>query len=367
MNILLLSCSTGEGHNSAAKALARAAEKMGIPCQMQDPVALGSAYAGRKVSSMYNTMIKRTPKLFGAVYQVGALYEKTGFLSPVYGANALYAKRLERLIREQEIDAVISTHLYGLEAMAAVRKRRHCPVKSYGVLTDYTCIPFFSEPEADGYFIPHRDLIPELIAKGIPESRIYATGIPVHERFCEHPGKAAAREALGFSQEQKMILIMSGGVGCAYAARLCKAFFKNRKDDTVACVLAGRNRTLQSELKRSYAENSVRTVGFTDQVPLYMEAADVVITKPGGLTSTEAAVFGIPLVHIQAIPGCETANIEFFASHGYSVKSEGPDDAVRQAIRLAEDRQEADKMVLAQRSDFFPNAAETILKTVVGS
>ena len=121
MNVLILSCHTGDGHNSAALAIAEALTAQGAQWGLADPVAFKSERARRFVAGFYTGMVRKVPLAFGALYKVGRIYSNTGVTSPVYYANATYAGRLYDYIREQGFDAVISTHLYGMEAMTAVR------------------------------------------------------------------------------------------------------------------------------------------------------------------------------------------------------------------------------------------------------
>lgn len=367
MKLLLLSCGTGEGHNSAANAIREAAQAMGVDCEVKDPVAFGGQRAKAAVDGLYNGMVRKTPKMFGAVYQAGALFERTGLTSPVYFANALYAKKLQAYLREREVSAVVSTHLYGMEAMTAVRRRFGAAPPSFGVLTDYTRIPFFGEPQVDGIFLPHPDLRGELEEKGVPPRRLFPTGIPVSPRFSSPPDKAAARAALGLPQGRRAYLVMTGGVGCGDAGGLCDALLAADGGDPLLLVLTGRNEALRQELAARYrGAPQVRLVPFTKEVPAYMAAADVTLSKPGGLSSTEAAVAGTPLVHVLPIPGCETKNAAFFAQRGMALRAESVQDAAQKAVRLAGDPQAQAAMRASQRANTRPDAAQRIVELAMG-
>ncbi len=365
MKILLLSCFTGEGHNSAARAIEEELKRRRIACELTDPVAFQSERARHWVSSCYNNMIKKVPGAFGALYKAGDLYSSTGITSPVYLANAHYARNLYDYIRAQQFDAVISTHLYGMEAMTAIRKRLCIPFPSYGVLTDYTCIPFFTEVSLDGYFVPHEEIRQHLIRKGVSEECIYASGIPVSAKFQTHTEKRLARQVLCLPQEKKVYLLMSGGVGCENIFGLCDALLSTGGEDVLACVLVGRNEALRKKLEERYGTGApLRTVSFTTQVNLYMNAADVMISKPGGLSSTEAAVANVPLVHFGAIPGCETKNAAFFSGNGMSLWAKTEREAIAYAEDLAHHQEKAERMRTRQRELISPNAAETIVRRV---
>ena len=118
--------------------------------------------------------------------------------------------------------------------------------------------------------------------------------------------------------------------------------------------------------KKYNADSRMRTVAFTKKVELYMAAADVILTKPGGLSSTEAAVVNIPLVHVNAIPGCETCNAHFFSEHGMSLWAKNNYEAVRFAQLLTEDTTRSEKMRAAQRKYIYPDAAQTIVQEICG-
>lgn len=364
--LLILSCSTGEGHNSAAKALAEAAERAGIYSHIADPVAFGGKKAESLVASCYNNMIKRSPALFGAVYQAGRAYSATGVTSPVYLANKLYSRALSDYIKGEGYTAVICTHLYGMESVTAAYRKGLLDVPAYGVLTDYTCIPFIAETELTGYFSPHPDLTAELTRKGIAENLIFPLGIPVSGRFNVPQSRSQAREELGVPQNGKMYLVMSGGVGCGNLSALCDELLACGGGEFSVYIIAGRNEKLRRELSESYeSRKNVRILGFTDKVALYMRAADVLISKAGGLSSTEAAVAGVPFVQLMTIPGCETKNTEFFSKRGMSVKATSPGQAAAAAARLADSPDEARRMVEMQRKNIPQNAADKIIEQVM--
>lgn len=366
LNILILSCFTGEGHNSAAHAVEEALLKYGAECELVDPVSFQSKRAQNFVSGFYNGMIKKTPKAFGALYKAGALYSATDITSPVYLANAHYAETLYKYITDKQFDAVISTHLYGMEVMTAIHKRLNASIPSYGVMTDYTCIPFFTETLLDGYFVPACGVKTQLAQKNVPEERIWETGIPVSAKFNQHISKMEAREVLSIAQEEKVYLIMTGGVGCENMVSLCDEILSTAQDHSKILVMTGRNDHLNEKLRERYGETSpVRAIGFTEKVNLYMNASDVMISKPGGLSSTEAAVANIPLVHYNAIPGCETQNATFFAEHGLSCWAKSKQEAATYAKELAYDTQRSERMRTMQRQLINPDAANDIVRYVL--
>ncbi len=366
-NILILTCNTGEGHNSAAYAIKTALMQKGISCELVDPVVFKSEKAKEFVSSFYNNLIKKTPSLFGAIYKLGDLYSSTCLPSPVYWANASYSDSLQQYLEGKQFDAVICTHLYGMEAMTAILKKAPALIPSYGILTDYTCIPFMAETKLDGYFVPHDGVRQYMIARGFQEDCIHVSGIPVDAKFSEYIDRSSARSALGIQQDKKVYLLMTGGIGCENMMGLCDELLSTLSRDSLIFVLTGRNDTMKCKLEEKYhANQQLRTVPFTNQVNLYMTAADVMLSKPGGLSSTEAAVVNVPLVHVNAIPGCETHNARFFSQHGMSLWAKNNKDAVRLAQSLAHNPENAAKMRTMQKKYSNPNAANDIVMEVCG-
>ncbi len=365
MKILILSCSTGEGHNSAAKALFNKARELNMEAVIADPVGFGGDTAKNIVADLYNNTIKTAPKLFGAVYKIGELYDKTNLRSPVYYANSLYAKRLGEYIQKEGFDAVISTHLYGMEALFALRQKGISQVKSYGVLTDYVSIPFFCEAKIDGYFVPKLTIKPQMIKKGVDKDKIFETGIPVGDKFANSPDKYAAREALDIPQDKKVYLIMSGGVGCSKISEICSELVKREKGDYQAYIITGRNLKIKANLQSRYSGNDkIKVLGFTEKVNLYMKAADAVITKPGGLSSTEIAVCTAPMVHLELFAGCESKNAEYFAKNKLSLFARNTTDAVKKAHYLASNPKVAEKMKNNQQKTIPNDSAYQILKKI---
>lgn len=364
MKVLILSCNTGQGHNSAALAVAEAFARKGVLYTLLDPLTLGRKHTARAVSATYSGMMKKTPAVFGALYRIGGVYSNAGLPSPVYYANTKYASKLKNYILSQKFTAVVATHLFAMEALTYLQKQPDFTVPCYGVLTDYTCISFFAETRLTGYFLPHKDLINEVVQKGLPADRVFATGMPVSENFYNPISKTAARELLRL-KNQKTVLIMCGGVGCGHALQLCKGLLKKAPQLQI-CVLTGKNRRLKETLdKHFWGDERVLAVPFTKNAYLYMKAADVTVTKPGGLTSSEAAVANVPLVHLLAYAGCETKNAAFFSARGISLRAENVTSAVGCVLALLHSPKRCEDMRAAQQKNFPLHAANEIAERVL--
>ncbi|MFQ7281966.1 MAG: MGDG synthase family glycosyltransferase [Christensenellales bacterium] len=366
MKVLILSCNTGQGHNSAGRALFECFTHSGIPCEMKDALSFAGEKASRLVSSGYINMATHAPNLFRCLYAAGGLVSTSRSKSPVYWANVSYTDALHRYILDKGFDTIITPHLFPAEALTHLLRKHGLAARCYAVATDYTCIPFWEETELHGYFIPHRDLIPEFVEKGLPRERLFPLGIPVSSRFAQHTSQKQARHSLGLPEEGKLFLMMSGSMGFGNLEDLLARLLRLCLRGEHILVLGGTNERMKQRLRTRYGGHpQVSILDFTTQVPLYMDACDLVFTKPGGLTSTEAAVKNLPLVHTAPIPGCETKNARFFQQHLLSISEKNPDTLLNQAYALAYDEAAQRTMLAAQRKHIPRNAAEQIYRHIV--
>lgn len=370
MNILVLSCNTGEGHNSAGRAVYEKLKQEGVPCAFKDTLAIGSERVSRCVNSIYVGITTKSPNTFRLLYKAGDAVSRLNGKSPVYAANKLNAKGIYEYLVSHKIDAVVTPHLFPAETLTSIRKRYGKFFQFIAVATDYTCIPFWGETEPDYFIVPHQDLVDEFSEKGIKRQTILPLGIPVSDRCKEHMKKEAARKALGLIENKTTLLLMSGSMGFGKPEALISALLHVFGRETNIVALCGSNKKLLETLEKTFsAEQNVFAKPFTDQVGLYMDACDLLFTKPGGLTSTEAAVKNIPLIHTAPIPGCETVNAQFFAERGLSLFCPGPpEDTARKALCLLADEKKRLHMCAQQKKHISGDAAGGIcalLKDIV--
>lgn len=359
MDALILSCGTGGGHNAAGAAIVEELRRRGHRAEMRNPFTLHSQRLADVVDQSYVKLVQKVPGAFGAAYSVAELYRRLPFYSPVYHANGYMKAAMQQFLLENPVDIVISPHLYPAEIITNM-KRHGMPVpKLMFVATDYTCIPFTEECECDAYVIPSEKLADEFIRRGIPRERIYPCGIPVHHSYSQAAQRAEARRLLHLDPEKQYILISGGSMGAGKMEALVLALHQELRirGNIELIVICGRNPQLRARLFGRQLER-VRVLGFTRQMPLYMRACDVYITKPGGLSSTEAAVAGIPLLHFSPIPGCETRNVSFFAAQGMSQRLELHN--LYQVFQLLADPAAQANMLARQRQTIHPDAAGRI-------
>ncbi|MDO4303191.1 MAG: glycosyltransferase [Bacillota bacterium] len=363
MKILILSCSTGGGHNTAGRAIKERLEYEGHEAVMMDPFSLSGQKTPERVGNTYVQVAKHAPGLFGMAYRLAKRISSSKHKSPVYYANIKAAKKLKAYLDENPYDAIVMPHLFPAE-MVTYLKRKHMEIPpTIAVATDYTCIPFWEETECDYYIAPHEQLLEENIERGIPAEKLYPCGIPTGMAFSKPANKTRARSKLHLPADKPVFLVMSGSMGFGKMHLFVFELTRKLIHDEQLIIICGNNKKTQMILKGTYRRNkNVHITGFTDHVSDYMDASDVVFTKPGGLSSTEALVKNIPIVHTAAIPGCETKNKEFFVSRGLSLASEHVHTQISQGITLVENKEIRDAMICTQKKYAKPDASADIVK-----
>ena len=371
MKILILSCNTGEGHNSCAKALQIAMQRRDITCEVQDTLALVSEGLSQRIGDAY--LFSTRGSLFEFMYKFGGFVSSNfdSWQSIVYGANQLYAKKLYDYIMHNHFDIVVCVHLFPAEAITALKRKMHLAIPSYFIMTDYTCIPFLQETDLDYYIIPHEHLIEEFVEKGLPREKLVPIGIPIDEqKFSTRLPKVKARTLLlqnnpSIPKNGHWYLVMSGSMGYGNIEQLIGQLLKEiPPEDTVICV-CGRNENLLHSLQTHFSDQQLWLLGFTNQVSTLMDASDVIFSKPGGITSTEAIVKNIPLVHTHPIPGLENHNAHFFHQHGMSYFTTDIQQQVTVAKRLCEDATFRKQMILSQQANANPHSSDDVINLIL--
>lgn len=364
MKYLILSRSSGQGHNSAAKALQEKLKQMGAEAEFVDGAMFTRRICNDGFSKVYVSVTQHAAPLFGKAYQIAAQISSPSRKNVVYFCNVRGATALHEYIEDNGFDGVITSHLYPAETLTWLRRNRGLKVPTFFIGTDYTCIPFEEETELDYYFVPQGAAGRCYLERGIPAKKLRYTGIPVRDAFCGRGDKLQARATLGLDANRPYYLIMSGSMGYGNLEEITDSILR-QAPEAHPILLGGSNKALKTHLRERYAPETATVLDFTPQVPLYMDACDLVFTKPGGLTSTEAAAKNTALIHTKPIPGCETENARYFSENGMSLTGEDTDALVERAIALAKDSAAQEEMFRCQRAHVNPHAAEDICRAVM--
>lgn len=365
MEALILSCGTGGGHNAAGYAIKEALEKHGHGVTMMDPYSLAAPTVSRAVNGSYVHMAQKTPRLFGMVYSLGNGYRRLPVRSPVYEANKLMRRRMTDFLSQHHFDAVFMPHLYPAEILTYLKRKGIAVPKMFFIATDYVCIPFTEELDCDYYVIPGKALAEDFVRRKIDPDKLVSLGIPVSSAFRQEISRQEAAQALGLDPKIRYLVLCGGSMGGGKMERTMRILHRylQMRPDTHLIVICGSNSQLQNDLLARYGEDPrYHILGKTNQMALYMKLCAAFITKPGGLTTTEAAVAGAPLIHVTPIPGCENYNMEYFAKTGMSLCVGNRISLLPKALDALLDPETVRQVISRQREHINPEAAEDICR-----
>lgn len=363
MRTLILSCNTGAGHNSCAKAIQEAYRSRGEACDIYDALLFISKRASKFISSWHTRIYLHAPKIFSSGYEKAE--EKDDLFregTPVYTYITSGAERMYEHIVSGGYDNVICTHVFPALALTEVLRRHpDLAVTTSHVSTDYTCSPCTADSKLDWYFMPSALLKDEFVRCGIPEDRLVASGMPVRKEFYQACSKAEAKKALGIKPSQTHLLMMCGSMGCGPMEEITQVLREKMGADDILSVACSKNETLLKKLtKLSVNRPNLRILGQIDDVPKLMQSTDVFLTKPGGLSTSEAVAAGLPMVLIDAVAGCEAHNLDYFLRTGMALTADTPEKLADLALALAHDEKKLSAMREAMRKAAARPAAETI-------
>ncbi|MDR2657069.1 MAG: glycosyl transferase [Oscillospiraceae bacterium] len=351
MKTLIFSTSTGQGHNCASEAVKGALESLGVDARIEDVLNAGKQKS-QTVSHTYDLLVRKAPNLFGALYSLAERISSSKRHSPIYYANALYARSVYNRINAHHPDAIVCPHMFSAHAITFIRSKHGLDIPCVGVITDYCCSPFWEECGLDAYIVANEAVADECASKGMDRARLFPLGIPVSERFRSKQSKAAAREALGI-QRERVLVVMGGSMGFGSIPETA-ALLSRLVPDAQVVAVCGSN---ADALDQTRAINGIIAMPFTDRVETLMDAADVLLTKPGGLTTTEAMVKRVPLVITSPIPGGEQRNAEFIARMGMGLLANTAREAADAAQTLLSDISAREHMLDAQSRNVSQTAA----------
>lgn len=361
MDALIMSCGTGGGHDSAAEAIAEAMNMRGHKTKLLNPYTLKSDRLANNINKSYIVTARSTPRLFGAVYKLGDLYRRLPFRSPVYLINRSMNAVMEEYISQNHFDVIIMSHLFPAEILTNMKCHGMSVPKTIFVATDYVCSPFTEETGCDAYVIPSSDLSDDFIRRGIPKEKIYPFGIPTHSKFAQDEPSDEVKKRLGLDTSKRYVLIAGGSMGGGKIERAIEKLrlhFKDRENIGLI-VVCGSNTALYDKLEKQ-ADSSMTVVGYTDDFASYMKASSLFITKPGGLSSTEAAVCGVPILHTSPIPGCESLNARYFSERSMSIYGSITDGILKAMDEILENEDVSASITDRQKKLINPFAAAEI-------
>lgn len=357
MKVLILSCSTGGGHNACAKYIKEELTLNNIDNTYQDFYDIVNTNAKELSSKIYLSTLSNDGKIFKNIYKLGELYSKTKIKSPVYLVNKFHTKKLYNYIINNSYDLVVSTHLFPSLTLTAINKEYKKKIPFITIATDYEPCPFLEETKPNCLII-QKGLEERFINKGISKDSLITTGIPVSTNFTENAKNI--KPTLNISNE-KLILIMLGSMGFGNITEVLADILKI--PNIKIAIVCGTNKKLYNDLTKLNNPNLI-VYGYITNINDLIYSSDIVLSKPGGLSSTEIATIGKPLLHIFPIPGIETYNADFFSSHNMSFICHTKEEIITNIKKLIANDELRESMIKNQHEYINKNSAKDLIKLI---
>lgn len=371
--ILIFYGSYGGGHLSAAKSIRDYIEKNYSDSQVElvDCVEYVNKLFNKLTTKAYKDFSKNARWIWKHLYYDS----ESGSLSRICNTiNRLMAIKLNRLIQEFQPDLIISTHPFSSQMCAILKEKGKLNCKVATILTDYAPHNqwLVKSEFIDYYFVAQQGMVDDLVSRGVNRDKIHVTGIPLSSRFLQSYNKQKILEDYGLTSDKNTILFFAGGefgFGKDKTFNRLKAIIDNLPNLQVVAV-AGRNEKMKERfdelVKTTRTESNVKILSFTNQVPELMSVSDLVITKPGGLTTTESLASGLPLIIIDPLPGQEEENAEFIENSGAGIWVKDSDNIETILLNIFNNPDTLENMKSKARLIAKKNSTQNIVETLLG-
>lgn len=350
--VLIFYASYGGGHLSAAKSIQKYLEEhysAEVKSEIIDCMKYINTTLDVVTTGAYREMAKKAPNLWGKVYS----NSQSGVLGHVSSrANKIMAIKLKKLICEKSPDLIISTHPFSSQMVSYLKKKGKVNCKLATILTDFASHEqwLVGHEYTNFFFVSNDNMEKELCNYGVAKDKIHVTGIPMSDRFFEKFDRTSILKMFNLVPDKKVILFFGGGefgLGKERTVQILRSLILNAHDYQIIAI-SGKNEKMkeafESLVKELNVSSKVKILGFTDKVPELMSISDLVVTKPGGLTTTESLASHLPIIIINPIPGQEEENADFLEKHNVGIWIRKDDDPDAILLNLFDNKDKIENM-----------------------
>ena len=367
MRVLIATVTAGGGHLAAAAATEESwkALRPDDVVERVDVLQFASKLYRKIYSQGYVKVIEHVPELYALVFKKTDNQEQVRKMSRFRRTFARQTnKAFIRHLKLFKPDIVLCTHYLPLEILCYPEDRAKGPHPfTVCIVTDFEAHAFWLEPPADFYCVATEETKESLIARGAKREQIASTGIPISAKFSAQINQTQVRKRYGLRDDMPTLLVLGGGFGMGPVAEILAQLDKT-EGEFQTLVVAGRNEELRRDLALQDFLHPTRVLGFASNMHELMGIADLIITKPGGLTTSEALALGKPLFILNPIPGQEAANSDFLLARGAAAKVNRVDDLPYRLQQLLGSKK-LSEMAAAAKSLGRPSAAKEICREVM--
>ena len=371
--VLIFYASFGGGHLSAANSIKQYIEENyeNYEIKLVDCMLYVNKPINKITTTAYKEMAKKMPWVWGEIYN----HAQSGPLAKISTtSNNILAKKLLNLLKEYEPDTVISTHPFSSQMISYLKKKGLVDCTLSTIMTDFSPHDqwLIGHEYVNYYFVSNNKLKEYLVSYGIDENKVFATGIPLSNRFLMHYNEYDIKKEFELDFDKRVILFFGGGefgLGREKTVKILSSFIEHADNYQIVAV-AGKNEKMKEEFDKlvheKNAESKVKVLPYTNKVPELMSISDLVVTKPGGLTTTESLASGLPIIAINPIPGQEEENAEFLENSGVAIWLKKHDDYDTIIEKTLKDTKKLHKMKVNTKLLAKKHSTRDICKIIFG-
>lgn len=373
MKVLIFYASYGGGHLNAAKSINECIKKnyKNIDTELIDCMKYVNKTVEKITTGAYREMAKKAPWVWGTIYSTS---QKGPLAHLSTRSNKIMAIKLLKLLREKKPDVIISTHPFSSQMCSYLKRKGKITAKIATIMTDFAPHDqwLVGNDFTDYFFVAHDNMKKYLISHGVKKSKIHVSGIPISNRFLKLYNKKEILKKYNLNSDKKTILFFGGGEFGLGKTKTLKVFenFITSKENIQIIAISGKNKKMKEgfeDLVTKYnSEDFVCILGFSNEIPELMSISDLVVTKPGGLTTSESLASCLPMIIINPIPGQEEENAEFLEKKGIAIWLKRASNTKKIIKELLHNQDKLDEMkkntVLLAKPDSTKTICNTILK-----
>ena len=366
--VLMISVSAGSGHVRAAEALLETSARFEqVTARHIDVMKTVSRGFRGMYSDFYRHLINHAPALWAYLYKITDLAQPSDFSTVLRRfIERLCTRRLIKHIAEFQPDHIICTHFLPADLLAREIGKARLQCKLWVQVTDFDLHRLWLQPHIAGYFVANSEVAFKLREHGVPESAVHVTGIAVSPVFLQQHDRLQMRVEFNLQPQLTTVLILSGGACIGTVTEIAERLL-SRNPELQVVAIAGNNAARLAELQQLATRFPGRllALGFSSCIERLMAASDVVITKPGGLTSSECLIMGLPMLLVDPIPGQEERNGDYLMERGAALKAHDLVELDYKLRQLIAEPQRLAAMRDNQQRHARPNAAVAVLRQVL--
>lgn len=341
MKVLILSVSAGGGHKKAAEAIEEYVKLMNEDSEVVhiDTIKYISPTLHSITIGSYLNSIKYYPRLFKYMFRFSNSKDDLSYQAVKF-LNSFVAEKLLPTIEELKPDIIIGTHPFTAFMIQILRKEFNLDVPNIVIITDYGSHAYWVHPDVDWYIVAHDEMVQELAEQGTTENKVLPLGIPVKMSFLEKFDRTETLKKIGLEGDKTTITIMGGSLAIGNLIKILKQIDAVDMDIQIVFIAANNEKLYDEAMKISLqSKKSIAVLKYCNFMNALMQATDLLVTKPGGLTVTESFICHLPLAIFFAIPGQEVQNAEFLMKNGLSIDLGDAKDVTRQITEILENKE----------------------------